>query len=251
MTASPYQHYYDYLAEHVITPFYNIRLERLEALRLNDVLRKKNPYLFKAKNIQLAGELVKGIVDAFLISQEETMFGNLLEGFAIYVSSLLHGGGKSDLKSVDLEFERDATYYIVGIKSSTNWGNADQIAKLRDNFKAARPILRARGITSNIMAVNGCIYGKDRRPFKQHTDPEKSYYKYAGQEFWRFISGDDGLYREIIAPIDKEARQKDEDFRKAYAAKVNEMTQDFTRRFMTSDNQIDWLEMIDYVSRRP
>lgn len=68
MTASPYQHYYDYLAEHVITPFYNIRLERLESLRLNDVLKKKNPYLFKAKNIQLAGELVKGIVDAFLIS---------------------------------------------------------------------------------------------------------------------------------------------------------------------------------------
>jgi site-specific DNA-methyltransferase (cytosine-N4-specific) len=251
MTSSPYQHYYDYLAEHVITPFYNIRLERLGSLRLNDVLKKKNPYLFKAKNIQLAGELVKGIVDAFLISQEETMFGNLLEGFAVYVSSLLYGGFKSDLKSVDLEFERDGSHYIVGIKSSTNWGNADQIAKLRDNFKAARPILRARGITSNIMAVNGCIYGKDRRPFKQHTDPEKSYYKYAGQEFWYFISGDDSLYREIIAPIDKEARQKDEDFRKAYAAKVNEMTQDFTTRFMTSDNQIDWLGMIDYVSRRP
>lgn len=251
MTASPYQHYYDYLAEHVITPFYSIRLERLESLRLNDVLKKKNPYLFKAKNIQLAGELVKGVVDAFLISQEETMFGNLLEGFAIYVSSLLYGGFKSDLKSVDLEFERDGTYYVVGIKSSTNWGNADQIAKLRDNFKAARQILRARGVTSSIMAVNGCMYGKDRRPFKQHTDPEKSYYKYAGQEFWRFISGDDSLYREIIAPIDKEARQKDEDFRKAYAAKVNEMTQDFTSRFMTPDNQIDWLGMIDYVSRRP
>jgi hypothetical protein len=251
MTASPYQHYYDYLAEHVIAPFYKVRLERLESLRLNNVLKKKNPYLFKAKNIQLAGELVKGIVDAFLISQEETMFGNLLEGFAVYVSSLLYGGFKSDLRSVDLEFERGGTYYVVGIKSGTSWGNADQIAKLRDNFKAARPALRARGITSDITAVNGCIYGKDRRPFKQHTDPEKSYYKYAGQEFWRFISGDDGLYREIIAPIDIEARQKDEDFKRAYAAKVNEMTQDFTARFMTPDNQIDWLGMIDYVSRRP
>ena len=49
MTASPYQRYYDYLAEQVITPFYSVRLEGLRKLRLNDVLKRKNPYLFKAK----------------------------------------------------------------------------------------------------------------------------------------------------------------------------------------------------------
>lgn len=118
----PYQHYYDYLAEHAISPFYNVRLEGLQSLRLNSILKRKNPYLFKAKNIELAGDLIKSVVDAFLSSQEETIFGNLLEGFAIYVSSVLYGGFKSDLKSVDLEFQRDGVYYIVGIKSGTNWG---------------------------------------------------------------------------------------------------------------------------------
>ncbi|MDT7778869.1 MAG: hypothetical protein QOC99_1381 [Acidobacteriota bacterium] len=122
MTVSPYQHFYDYLAEHVITPFYNFRLGGLQSIRLASVLKRKNPYLFKAKNIELAGELVQSIVDAFLSSQEETIFGNLLEGFAIYVSQILYGGFKSELKSVDLEFERDGVYYIVGIKSGTNWG---------------------------------------------------------------------------------------------------------------------------------
>jgi hypothetical protein len=62
--------------------------------------------------------------------------------------------------------------------------------------------------------------------------------------------GDENLYREIIAPIDHEARRKDETFKKAYAAKVNEMTQDFTNNFMTPENQIDWLKLIDYVSKR-
>ena len=62
----------------------------------------QNPYLFKAKNIELAQDLVKGIVDAFLSSQEETLFGNLLEGFAVYVSSILYGGFKSEFKSIDL-----------------------------------------------------------------------------------------------------------------------------------------------------
>jgi site-specific DNA-methyltransferase (cytosine-N4-specific) len=249
MTTSRYQHYYDYLAEHVITPFYNVRLKGLSELHLTSILKRKNPYLFKAKNIELAGDLVKGIVDAFLSSQEETIFGNLLEGFAIYVSATLFGGFKSQLKSVDLEFQRASVYYIVGIKSGTNWGNSDQINRMRDNFKAAKEKLRSEGITGEIVAVNGCIYGKDRKPFKAHADPDKAYYKYAGQVFWHFISDDDNLYREIIAPIDREARQKDENFKRAYAAKVNEMTLDFTNNFMTDDNQIDWLKLIDYVSR--
>lgn len=144
--------------------------------------------------------MVKNIVDAFLSSQEETIFGNLLEGFAIHVSQTLYDGFKSELKSVDLEFERDGKYYIVSIKSGTNWGNADQLNKMRDNFKLAREILSERGVSREIIAVNGCIYGKDRVPFKKHADPDKQYYKYAGQEFWRFISDDDNLYREMIAP---------------------------------------------------
>lgn len=201
MIRSPYQKYYNYLAEHVIGPFYTTRLNNLHSLHLTGVLKRKNPYLFKAKNIELAGDLVKSIVDAFLSSQEEAIFGNLMEGFAIHVSKTLYGGFKSELKSVDLEFHRDDAYHIVGIKSGTNWGNSDQVAKMRDNFKLAKEILRERGVSGEIMAVNGCIYGKDRMPLKNHTDPDKQYYKYAGQEFWRFISGDDNLYREIITPI--------------------------------------------------
>lgn len=245
---SPYQPYYDYLAENVITPFYNIRFDRLTSLHLNDVLKRKNPYLFKAKNIELAQDLVKGMVDAFLSSQEEAVFGNLLESFAIYVSSILYGGFKSELKSIDLEFWRDDVYYIVGIKSGISWGNADQVNKMRDNFKLAKEILRARGMTEEIVAVNGCIYGKDRNPFKRHADPDKCYYKYAGQMFWSFISKDDNLYREIIVPIDNEARRKDEEFKKAYNAKINEMTQDFMESFMT-EGRIDWIKLVDFVSR--
>lgn len=246
---SQYQHYYDYLAEHVITPFYDNRLNNLNQLNLHGVLKRKNPYLFKAKNIELAGDLVKSVVDACLSSQEESIFGNLLEGFAIYVSKTLYGGFKSELKSVDLEFDRDGVYYVVGIKSGTNWGNSDQVNRMRDNFKTAKQLLRER-CHAEVVAVNGCIYGKDRRPFKSHADPDKQYYKYAGQEFWHFVSGDDNLYQEIIRPIDEEARQKDETFKKAYAAKVNEMTLDFTNNFMTPENQIDWLKLIEYVSKR-
>lgn len=249
MNKNNYQNYYDYLSDHVIAPFYQIRFNKLNDLKLKDVLKRKNPYLFKAKNIELAGDLVKGIVDAYLSSQEEGMFGNLLEGFAIYVSKSLYGGFKSELKSIDLEFERDNKYYTVGIKLGTSWANSDQITAMRNNFKCNKAILKERGVETEIVAVNGCIYGKDRSPFKKHSDEEKQYYKYAGQDFWYFISGDDNLYREIITPIDQEAREKDEVFKKAYATKINEMTQDFMSNFI-SENQIDWLKLIDYVSKR-
>ncbi|MBV8858611.1 MAG: cytosolic protein [Acidobacteria bacterium] len=249
MTQSPYQDYYEYLAEHVITPFYNKRLADLQSLSLQSVLRRKNPYLFKAKNVELAGDLVKGIVDAFLSSQEETIFGNLLEGFAIFISSRLYGGFKSARKSLDLEFRRDDSYFVVGIKSGPHWGNSDQINRMKDNFKAARISLRAAGVKEEIVAVNGCIYGKDRNPLKKDADPDKTYFKYCGQDFWEFISGDPHLYREIIVPIDKEAQEKDENFKRAYHAKVNEMTEDFMKGFMT-DHQIDWIKLVDFVSQR-
>lgn len=247
--------YYQFLSEQVIEPFYKIRLEKLNSLKLTDILKRKNPYLFRAKNIELAGELVKSIVDAFLSSQEETLFGNFLESFAIYVSSEIDGGFKSNLKSVDLEFRRNNIYYVVGIKSGTNWGNADQIGQMRNNFKIAKALLREEDITKEIIAVNGCIYGKDRSPFKIYIDkktgkpdPDKDYYKYAGQDFWNFISQDQELYRKIIIPISQEGRQKDEVFKKAYAAKINEMTQNFMEKFM-KDNQIDWLKFVDFVSK--
>ncbi|WP_264082453.1 PmeII family type II restriction endonuclease [Nostoc sp. CENA543] len=123
-----YQIYHDYLIQHVLTPFYDKRFEKLRNLKLKNVLKRKNPYLFKAKNIERAQDFVDSIITAFLSSQEETIFGNLLEGFAIYISESLYGGFKSKLNSVDLEFERNGTYYIVGIKSGTSWGNSDQIS---------------------------------------------------------------------------------------------------------------------------
>ncbi len=249
MNASDYQPFYDYLAEQVITPFYNKRFAHLNALKLKSVLKRKNPYLFKAKNIELAGDLVKGILDAFLSSHEETIFGDLLEGFAIYVSETLYNGFKSKLRSVDLEFERDEVYFIVGIKSSSNWGNSDQISQMKTNFKIAKQTLRKRAdVPDEIIAVNGCIYGKDRNPFKNDNDPDKRYYKYCGQLFWEFISGDSNLYREIIAPIDKEAKQRDENFKAAYVEKVNEMTEEFMADFMTR-HRIDWIKLVDYVSK--
>ena len=66
-----------YVEENIDT-FHQRKAENLKKLKLEKILKRKNPYLFKAKNV-IPQELTKGILDAHLSSQEETIFGEFLD----------------------------------------------------------------------------------------------------------------------------------------------------------------------------
>ena len=53
------------------------------------------------------------------------------------------------------------------------------------DFNAAIRTLRTSSSRINVIAINGCCYGKDNKPLKRDN-----YYKYCGQKFWEFISGE-------------------------------------------------------------
>lgn len=74
----------EYANEHIVD-FHQKRLSRLAELDLDDLI-KKNPYLFRAKNITRADELIESTLSAFLSSSEEKMFGDFLEDLAIWPS---------------------------------------------------------------------------------------------------------------------------------------------------------------------
>ena len=113
----------DYIAAN-IQVFHQKRLDSLQKLKLPNIVRRKNPYLFKAKDINTAQDFVTFILDAHLSSQEETIFGGFLEELAIFICSQVYGGQKSAAEGIDLEFEKDSIRYIVSIKSGPNWGNS-------------------------------------------------------------------------------------------------------------------------------
>ena len=146
--------------------FHSKRIQSLDTLKLSRVLRRKNPYLYKAKNVLTADEIVRSIVDAHISSSEEGIFGDWLEGLAIFINQKVYSGWKSGIIGVDLEFDKDDKRYVVTIKSGPSWGNSSQIRKMISDFTTAKRTLRTSNSQLNIIAINGCCYGKDSHPDK-------------------------------------------------------------------------------------
>lgn len=224
-----------------IPNFHRKRLESLGGLRLERVLARKNPYLFKAKNVETAGVLVKQLLDAHLSSQEETVFGDFLESLAIFVCMESFGGRKSVTEGIDLEFERGGIRYIVSIKSGPNWGNSSQIKKMRDYFRQARKIF---GSKQHLVPVNGCCYGRNGKP------DQGDYTKLCGQPFWELISGDQAMYQQIVEPLGGRAKERNEEFDREYAKVTNRFTAQFIQDFCMPDGAIDWDKVVAFNSAK-
>ena len=227
--------------EKYISVFHQKRLDCMRnKIKLMKILKQKNPYLFKAKIVLTAQDLIKGFLDAFLQSQEETFFGDFIEGLAIFICDKSYGAKKSELTGIDLEFEKDNTIYVVEIKAGWNWGNSSQIKQLRTNFEKAKKILSSR-TGKKVLAVNGCCFGKDNKPDKG------GYLKLCGQRFWEFISGNEKLYIDIVEPIGYKAKEKNEEFVENYAQIINKLTLEFSQKFC-DDGKINWEKLVVYNS---
>jgi len=230
--------------EENIQQFHQRRIEKLQQQQLKKILKNKNPYLFKAKHIITAQDLVRDILDAFLSSQEEGIFGGFLEDLAIFVCGKVYGGEKSHLTGLDLEFVKHDVYYIVQIKSGPKWGNSAQIVSMKNCFQKAADDIRQRQPDIDIVAINGCCYGKEKNLQKD------GYLKLCGQVFWEFISGDPDLYIEIVEPLGYRAKERNEAFTAEYARVINKFTKEFLDAFCDSDGSIHWDKLVQLTSAR-
>ncbi|MGA2180084.1 MAG: PmeII family type II restriction endonuclease [Verrucomicrobiota bacterium] len=234
----------DYIEKN-IPDFHTKRLESLATLKLKKVLKRKNPYLFKAKSVTTAAELVHFFLDAHLSSQEETIFGTFLEGLAVFICGKVFGGKKSSAEGVDLEFERGGIYYIVSIKSGPNWGNSSQVKKMKDNFVKAKRILGTNAQARNVVAVNGCCYGRLSK------EDKGEYIKKCGQSFWEFVSGDATLFTTIIEPLGHRAKERNDIFHEEYGKVKNCFTAEFIKHFCLPNGAIDWNKLVELNSGIP
>ena len=229
-----------YVNENVMD-FHRRRIKSVEELNL-DKLLTKNPYLFKAKNITTASELITGLLDAFLSSSEEKLFGDFLEGLAVFVAELTCGGHKSTAPGVDLEFINKGAHYIVSVKSGPSWGNSSQQDKLEQDLKNAviRVKQSKRGI--NVQPVLGICYGKTKTTYL------RGYMKVVGQNFWYLISENQNLYTDIIEPVGFRAKEHNETFLVEKSKVTNRFAREFIERFCDSNGAISWIKLVEFNS---
>ena len=228
-------------ANETIVDFHQRRVKSLESLKL-DKLLKKNPYLFRAKNITTAGDLVTGLLDAFLSSSEEKLFGDFLEDLAIFITGKTCNGHKSTAPGVDLEFENKHIHYIVSVKSGPNWGNSSQHNKLAEDLQKAIIRVKQSRHGANVQPVLGICYGKTR------TSYLRGYLKVVGQNFWYLISENESLYTEIVEPISYRAKEHNDTFHQERARVVNRFTKEFIDRFCDGAGAIDWVRLVEFNS---
>ena len=229
-----------YVNENIVD-LHQRRIKSLEELKL-DKLLKKNPYLFKAKNVTTAGELVSGLLDAFLSSSEEKLFGDFLEDLAVFVASKTCDGHKSTAPGVDLEFFNKGVHYVVSVKSGTNWGNSSQQRKLEEDLRNAVIRVRQSKHGANVQSVLGICYGKTK------TSYVRGYLKVAGQNFWYLISENAALFTDIIEPIGHRAKQHNEAFLEGKSRVTNLFTKQFIDRFCDDMGATDWVKLVEFNS---
>lgn len=229
-----------YVSEN-IDSFHSDRIQRLHTLKLKDVLKNKNPYLFRAKNLNLAASLMTAILDARLSSSEEGSFGGFFEDLAIFVAEITGGGFKSGVTGVDIELVRGSVRYLVAVKSGKNWGNASQHKQLRHNFRTAVKVLRQSRRAGQLQPTLGICYGN----FKTTNTGE--YLHIGGQSFWHLISGDKQLYVDLVEPLGFRAEEHDAAFRKEKDDTYNRLTREFTIAYCDRSGAIDWPKLVSFV----
>ncbi|MCA9932615.1 MAG: cytosolic protein [Ardenticatenaceae bacterium] len=230
-----------YVNQHIID-FHQRKIASLEQLTLKKLL-SKNPYLFKAKHITTAGQLMEGLLDAFLSSSEEKLFGDFLEGLAVFIAGKTAGGHKSTAQGIDLEFIDRGVHFVVSIKSGPNWGNSSQHKKLAQDLRSAViRVKQARG-GLRVEPVLGICYGKTRTSYTRD-----GYLKVVGQNFWTLISNNQSLYTDIIEPIGYRAKEHNEAFGGGRGQVVNKFTGQFITQFCDIDGAINWNELVKFNS---
>jgi hypothetical protein len=229
------------LIKECLNEFYERRIKMLENLNLRKVLSRKNPYLFKALGTEQAPEIVKRLLEAYVSSSDETIFGNV---YFEKIASNLPNVNVATGKGVDLTVIEDRVIHEYSLKSGANALNASQKEKLNTEFLELRS--RLMKMHKQFDPVLASAYGRKNRP----PTGKYIYRESSGQEFWREITGDDTFYLKLITLMKDEPLKRIDQYQHDWDATVNRFTKEFMEDFCFPNGHIDWEKLTKLVSAR-
>ena len=212
--------------------FYANLIEKIDGLNIKKVMKRKNPYLYRAKAMQSASEIVESVLTAFVSSSEETIFGNcFFEPIAIAAS----GGNKALAEGIDIMIQDNATNTIsaIAVKSGPSVFNADSKKRQEQQAKA------------RYEAYIGYCYGKKK---DSGRGKPKMYQELAGKRFWAELTGDEDFYIKIIGYMGTMPEKYVADYKESYNKAANRLVREFSNSFCKEDGSIDWEKLVEFNS---
>ena len=222
--------------------FYNTLIEKIDGLDIVKIMKRKNPYLYRAKAMENASEIVENVLSAFVTSSEETIFGNcFFEPLAIAAS----GGNKALAEGIDIMVQNNAnnTIYAVAVKSGPSVFNADSKKRQEQNFMAASKL--AQQAKARYEAYIGYAYGRKK---DSGRGKPKMYQELAGKKFWEELTGDADFYLKIIKFMGNLPEQYVDSYKESYNKASNRLVREFSNKFCKDDGSIDWEKLVEFNS---
>lgn len=222
--------------------FYGTLIEKINDLDITKVMKRKNPYLYRAKAMENASEIVESVLSAFVSSSEETIFGNcFFEPIAIAAS----GGNKALAEGIDIMIQdnKSNTIYAVAVKSGPSVFNADSKKRQEQNFMAASKL--AQQAKARYEAYIGYCYGKKK---DSGRGKPKMYQELAGKRFWAELTGDEDFYIKIIGFMGTLPEQYVASYKESYNKAFNRLVREFSNDFCKDDGSINWEKLVEFNS---
>jgi len=220
--------------------FYSRRIAKLSTLKLNDALKRKNPYLFRAIGTESATDLVSQLLNAYMSSSDEGIFGDaFFEPLARLVSGATTAGGEG----ADIIIEDATSYKAIAVKSGPSVFNAQSRKRQNQDFLSLRS--RMLKLQKHFDAVVGYCYGK-KQPSKKASNT--IFRELAGQAFWAELTGDADFYLKIINAMKTKPAEHKIVFQDEWDKAVNRFVRDFTLNYCTENGAIDWDKLLAFNS---
>lgn len=222
--------------------FYGTLIEKIDGLNIQKVMKRKNPYLYRAKAMGSAAEIVESVLTAFVSSSEETIFGNcFFEPIALAAS----GGHKALAEGIDIMIQDNKANVIsaIAVKSGPSVFNADSRKRQEQNFVSASKL--AQQAKTRYEAYIGYCYGKKK---ESGRGKPKMYQELAGKQFWQEITGDEDFYKKIITYMGTMPEQYVSEYKESYSKAANRLVREFSNSFCKEDGSIDWERLVEFNS---
>lgn len=205
----------------------------LNQLTFRKLMKRKNPYLYRASGISSVDELVDRAMGDFVSSSTETYFGTAIEHFITSLPGLI----KSSAPGVDVEKRDRQRVDLFAIKSGPAGYNSSSFKTQRDHLATSKTILEQQS-SLQVRAYVGATYGRPN-----DGRPNAGYTILSSKNLWARLSGDQDFYAKVLEAYGCVSKFYEEDMPVVRSRLLSEAKKDFSK-----GDGIDWARILETTS---